>query len=131
MTLNLARLNLSRTRLPGLFAGGSLALWGLWLLSPFELFSAFGGVYSLMARVAPEWVWGAAFVAAGLTLFVGELRQNRLMVGLGAIGVLTGRIFVGSLTAIYTHGNAPGVPDQYLWALMALVCVMGAFRREP
>jgi hypothetical protein len=131
MTLNLARLTLARTRLMGMFAGASLAGWGLWLAMPFSLFARFGGIYALMERYAPETVWGLAFALAGTVLVMGELRGWRWAVGIGSIGVIIARLFVAILTGIYTQWESLGWIDHTLWALMALVCAMGAFRREP
>lgn len=124
------RITLSGTHIVGLFSGVSMSMWGVWLLSPFETFKAFGGIYSLMGRYASEPVWGIAFVISGIILLTGILSRNRYTIMLGATLVMLGRIFITTLTGLYSNWTASGVPDHAIWALMTLICLWGALRSE-
>ena len=41
-------------------------LWGLWILNPLESTFKISSAYTLMASIAPEWVWGLVLLAIGI-----------------------------------------------------------------
>jgi hypothetical protein len=41
-----------------------LALWGLWLLMPWDTFST-AAVFATLSAIVPEWVWGLATLVSG------------------------------------------------------------------
>ena len=58
-----------------------LILWGAWVINP--MWDTFGvsGSYALMAKLAPEWVWGAISLFVGITQMV-TLFTNKMKVRL-------------------------------------------------
>ena len=51
-------------------------LWGLWAALPFHLFSR-AHVYSTLAYIAPERVWGVLFMVCSLFLIYGSTRPRK------------------------------------------------------
>lgn len=64
-------------------------LWGMWVASPF--WSAFAHVsyYSVMAHLAPEWVWGLIGIFCGGLMIYGAVRRTyrELTNGAGTIAL--------------------------------------------
>ena len=50
-----------------LMASGIVFWSGIHLLAVESLFRKFGGVYSTLAQIGQEWVWGLIFIGLGLT----------------------------------------------------------------
>jgi hypothetical protein len=69
-------------------AAGTLSvytmLWGLWLFNPFwEVFSQ-GAVYSWLASVANEAVWGTMAFVVGVVMTYGVMRASNKSLTIGA-----------------------------------------------
>lgn len=50
-------------------------LWGVWLVVPFWSVFESATLYSTMAWIAPEWVWGLIAIATGLVMIHGVLKN--------------------------------------------------------
>lgn len=51
-------------------------VWGLWIANPFWHVFAQAPLYSAMASIAPEWVWGGIAIAAGIVIIAGSVVRN-------------------------------------------------------
>lgn len=62
--------------------------WGLWLCIPLNTFGS-TEVYALMARLAPEVIWGGSAMAISIfsviALWIGEFSIARVALGTGAL----------------------------------------------
>jgi hypothetical protein len=71
-------------------------LWGVWLIVPWTQTFASSPGYSVMAELAPEWVWGLTAITAGIvqgsSLVVGHCRIRRT----AALALIALWAFVGS-----------------------------------
>lgn len=65
-------------------------LWGIWVASPFWSAFARASYYSVMAQLAPEWVWGLAALFCGGLMIYGATRRTyrELTNGAGSIAIL-------------------------------------------
>lgn len=51
-------------------------VWGLWLISPYwDTFSA-TSAFTIMAQLAPEWLWGSTMTAVGIFKMYTILAEN-------------------------------------------------------
>jgi hypothetical protein len=103
-----------------------LFLWGAWLANPFTHVFEGTRAYALMSDLAPEWVWGSAYMLVGLgqyiTLISGSLwwRQSGSMAALAAWSVITYMVTLGN----------PGGTDTVIYGLLALANVLLVLRIE-
>jgi hypothetical protein len=69
-----------------------LILWGVWVMNPFWDTFVVSGSYALMAKLAPEWLWGAVFLFIGIVqmfaLFTPRLKL-RLYTSFSSILILS------------------------------------------
>jgi hypothetical protein len=67
--------------------------WGIWLIIPIHAFKA-APSYALMAQIAPEWVWGTAFLFFAVGELLAIAHGNFFLWRLFAPGILFCWMFV-------------------------------------
>jgi hypothetical protein len=60
-------------------------VWGLWLVNPFWNVFEHAALYSQMAEVMPEWIWGSIAITVGVTMGVGIVRHTFSALTRGAL----------------------------------------------
>ena len=60
-------------------------VWGLWILNPFWDVFASAPLYSQMAHIANEYVWGGIAITAGLIITRGATKPSYSNIQIGAI----------------------------------------------
>jgi hypothetical protein len=91
--------------------------WGVWLLLPFDTFSS-SATFVLLARTAPEWVWGAFMCAGAITTLVGLYRRSCPVRRHGLIAMTIVWMIVWTSFAIGNWRSTAAV--TYLW--WAILC---------
>lgn len=86
-------------------------LWGLWLLLPFDTFSA-SPVYSVMNQIAPEHVWGIGMIVLGIAQIMVLCTHNPKARYIFS----TGALFVWLFTDVgfWLSGSPSAAPTVYL-----------------
>ena len=112
----------------GAFVALSTALFGLAMLNPYVQTFALFPTYALMARYAPENVWGLGFFSAGVLMLLGILGGLRRVHYAGALSVVGARLFMLTFVGLQTEWKANSIPDFSIWAAMALFCLVHAYR---
>ena len=51
-------------------------VWGLWIANPWWDVFPTATLYSQMALIAPEWVWGGIAIAAGIVVIIGAMVRS-------------------------------------------------------
>jgi hypothetical protein len=99
--------------IPALYA----FVWGLWILFPWKSFET-SLVYSEMARLAPEWLWGTFYAALGFfQLLVYALDKPKLRI----IGMVISMFAFINLTIFAAFGNyqSTASPSFFVMAIAA------------
>lgn len=91
-------INTSLIMLLGLYT----TLWGFWLINPFWHVFTRAPLYSFMAKVAPEEVWGAFAIATGVALCYGVYRHSARSL---IVGAFIGYFFWGINSLAYFMGD--------------------------
>lgn len=65
--------------------GGYTILWGLWFICPFWSVLSSAALYSVMAEIAPGYVWGCIAVLAGAIITRGALKPSSANLQWGAL----------------------------------------------
>lgn len=109
-------------RIENLSAGVAI-VWGLFVINPYvDLFDRYPQIYKPMAQLAPEWIWGLAFVASGVVAFRCAgwgTRRRALMLMTIVYSFFACLFFLGDKTS----------PGWGVYGLFALFNAMG-FRAE-
>ena len=53
-------------------------VWGIWIVNPFWTVFTQAGLYSAMASLMPEFIWGIVALAAGAVICYGVLRPSHM-----------------------------------------------------
>lgn len=64
--------------------GAFTVLWGAWVANPFWRAFNSADMFSVMAQYAPEWAWGCAAMAVGITMIHGVWRRSYSSLALGS-----------------------------------------------
>src|SRR3990167_3015420 len=110
-------------RIVGLYNAVFAVFWGAWLLLPFRTFNV-APVYHTMSSIAPEWVWGMAYLGIGLFHVRAVLNRNsRWCKSFSYVAVFIWIL----LSAMYAHGDYRGL-GVIVYALIALSAVWVCIR---
>ena len=60
-------------------------LWGLWLIAPWWDVFTVAALYSQMAAIAPEWVWGMVALVCGSATMYGAIKPSYKTLSIGAL----------------------------------------------
>lgn len=80
-------------------------VWGFWLASPFWTVFPQAPLYSEMAGIAPEWVWGAVAIVCGAFICYGAMKRSYealirgASIAFGHWSVITILYFMGDWTS--------------------------------
>lgn len=108
---------------------GAFALvHGLWLMLPADTFGTAAG-YAAMARVGPEWVWGAVLAALGM---VQMIARGRWRAGARMWPALLAAVLWGTITLEVARGNpaSMGIPTYAMATAGALWLALRLGARE-
>jgi hypothetical protein len=98
-------------------------LWGLWIINP--LWSVFpqAPLYSAMAAIAPEYVWGAIAIISGATTIRGAIKPSYYNIQLGSFIAFFHWLVIGILYLIGDWMNTGGITSLTFAMYSAIVWV--------
>lgn len=106
------------------------ATWGLWVANPFWTVFTQAPIYLAMAQMAPEIVWGAIAVTAGIVISYGAYKPSAKNLQLGAFVGFFHWFVIGILYLISDWQNTGGITSLTFAIYSALVWVNVKINRK-
>lgn len=98
-------------------------VWGLWIINPFWTVFTQAPLYSAMANIAPECVWGAVAIVSGATTIRGAVKPRFENIQLGSLIAFFHWLIIGILYLIGDWQNTGGITSLTFAAYSAIVWV--------
>jgi hypothetical protein len=103
--------------------GTYTVVWGLWLANPFWTVFTTAPLYSAMAAIFSEFVWGCIAIAAGLVIMRGALKPSYNNLHLGAFVASLHWLVIAIMYFMGDWMNTGGITSLTFFIYSAVVWV--------
>lgn len=104
-----------------LILGVYTVVWGMWIINPAWDVFASAALYSQMAHIANEYVWGGIAIGAGCIISFGAIRSSYVSIQTGAIAAFLHWFTISILYFAGDWMNTGGITALMLAVYSAIV----------